>query len=125
MHKACKNHTISVRQICDLNLTINGATESIKFLISDALATDLTLGKNWLKSQKVVHNHALDCLYIGANSRQCVYLNRDARAPLNCAELPSDFLNNLSHGFPEKHAQKLESLIRDPVGIFLDYRPLR
>ena len=125
VHTAGKNHTIEIRQSCELSLTINGAITPMRFLISDNLTSDLTLGKTWLKAQRVVHDHGLDCLYIGVNSRQRVYLTRDDNALPDSNQIPNELPGDISHGFPEEHAPKLEKLLRDYADIFLGNGPLR
>ena len=122
---ASKNHSLKVQQTCELPLTINGATQNLKFLISDSLTSDLTLGKTWLKAQKVVHDHELDCLYLGVNSRQRVYLTRADRSFSYRAEVPCEFQEEINHNFPQEYFSKLKSLLGQYSDIFLAKGPLR
>ena len=85
---ACKNRTMIVRSACILPLTINGHTEKMR--------------RAWLKAQKVVNDHDLDCLYIGDNTRHRVFLtcNNNAKPEFIA---PPEFFASVQHGFPKEY----------------------
>ena len=90
----------------------------------DELGTDVTLGRPWLKAQKVVHDHDLDCLYIGDNTRHRVFLTcNNNSTPESTA--PPEFFVNVQHGFPKEYAPQLEALLRGFADIFFHVGPLR
>ena len=52
IYTACKTRTITVKTARMLPVTIGGVTEMVRFLVSDELRTDVTLGRTWLKNSK-------------------------------------------------------------------------
>ena len=106
-------------------LPISGHTENVRFLVCEELSASVTLGKTWLKAQKVVHDHDLECLYIGDKVRRHVYLtNNNNNEPLETAP-PSNFFKDVKHGCPAQCAPKIEALIREYADIFFHVGPLR
>ena len=61
IHTASKTRKMVVKIACVLPINIAGQTENMRFLVCDELDTDVTLGRTWLKAQKVMHDHDLDC----------------------------------------------------------------
>jgi hypothetical protein len=59
---AGKGQQMKVEGACDLQLTVGGLTEKANFLVSPSLRFDLVLGRRWLKEDRVIHDHDLDCL---------------------------------------------------------------
>ena len=57
IYTASKNQKIHVRTACFLPVTIAGYTEKVRFLVSNELRNDVTLGRSWLKAQKAVQDH--------------------------------------------------------------------
>ena len=102
-----------MRYACMLPLTIAGHTENVRFLVCEELSASVTLGKTWLKAQKVVHDHDLECLYIGDKVRRRVYLtNNFNNEPLETA-VPSDFLKAFNTGARLNTRRKLKHLFEN------------
>ena len=116
---------MKVNSACELPVTIDSQTEKIRFLICDELTSDVTLGKTWLQSQNVVHDHALNCLYIGKTSRRRVYLTHNNSAPPEHIEPPPKFFDDVKHGFPEELAPSLKVLLSEFADVLFAAGPLR
>ena len=125
VHTASKNKIMRVNSACDLPVKIAGQTDYVRFLMSDELASDVTLGRTWLKSENTVHDHALDCLYIGKDSRRRVYLTRDNSLPLERIEPPFNFFDKVKHGFSGDLATKLKDLLGGYSDVLFGTGPLR
>ena len=95
IYTASKNQKIHVRTACFLPVTIAGYTEKVRFLVSNELRNDVTLGRSWLKAQKAVQDHDLDCLYIGEKMRRRVFLSCDNNASPELVA-PENFFDYLS-----------------------------
>ena len=107
-----------------LPIIIDGQKEKMRFLICEELDTDVTLARTWLKAQKVMHDHDLDCLYIGDKMRRRVFLTCSDRPPFESVA-PPDFFASVQHEFPEEYAPQLESLLREYGDLFYHVGPLR
>ena len=107
---ACKNRDIIVRNACMLPFTIRECTDQTRFLVCDELRTDVTLDRTWLEAQKAVHDHDLDCLYIGDKMGRRVYLTNNNNAPPESVAPPVFFVS-VQHGCPNEYAPKLEALL--------------
>ena len=124
IYTACKTRTITVKTACVLPVTIGGVTEMVRFLVSDELRTDVTLGRTWLKTQKAVYDHDLDCLYIGDGMRRRVFLSSNNDASPEC-NAPENFFEEVQHGFPREYAPRLQHLLREYADIFFRAGPLQ
>ena len=107
-----------------LPLVVGEHTEMTRFLVCDELGTDVTLGRTWLKAQKAVHDHDLDCLYIGDKMRRRVYLTNNNNAPSESVA-PPEFFSSVQHGCPDEYAPRLEKLLREYADVFFRVGPLR
>ena len=116
---------MKVENACTLPVIIDGLTERIRFLICDELNSEVTLGKTWLKAQKVVHDHALDCLYIGVKSRRRVYLSRDNNKPRKCPAPPHDYFEEVKQNFPVEYTDRLKNLLSEYTDVLYGIGPLR
>ena len=121
---ASENKQIHVRTACLLPVTIAGYTEKIRFLVSDELRNDVTLGRNWLKAQKAVQDHDLDCLYIGETMRRRVFLSGDNNAPPELVA-HENFFDYVQYGFPPEHVSSLQQLLHDFTDVFFRTGPLK
>ena len=124
IHTACKDRKMTVSTACTLTVKIGECTEKVKFLVCNELGTDVTLGRTWLKAQKAVFDHDLDCLYLGTEMRHRVFLACDNNAPLELTA-PLDFFESVQHGFPLEYAPQLKQLLGDFGDIFFRVGPLR
>jgi hypothetical protein len=50
-------------EVADLSLDTS-------FLVSPGLRFDVVLGRRWLKEYQVIHDHNIDCLYLGRELRK-------------------------------------------------------
>ena len=126
VHTASNNKIMKITCACTLPVTIAGQTDSIRFLICDELNSEVTLGKTWLKAQKVIHDHDLDCLYIGVDSRRRVYLSYENNTtPKKCQAPPSDYFNDINQNFPIEYTGKLKNLLTEYADVFYRTGPLR
>ena len=115
---------MTVRKACILPLAVGEHTELTRFLVCDELGTDGTLGRTWLKAQKAVHDHDLDCLYIGDKMRRRVYLTNNNNAPSESVA-PPEFFSSVQHGCLDEYVPRLEKLLREYADVFFRVGPLR
>jgi hypothetical protein len=113
---------MKVEGACDLQLTVAGLTEKAKFLVSPSLRFNLVLGRRWLKENRVVHDHDLDCLYLGRDTRRRVFLGQ---APRAIVAQPRVKRGRVRDGFPETHRAELQYLLDRHADVFDDSGPLR
>jgi hypothetical protein len=61
---------------CYLHFVVSDLSVDTCFLVSPVLRFDVVLGRCWLKEYQVIHDHNLDCLYLGRESRRRVFLSQ-------------------------------------------------
>ena len=85
------------------------------FQVSSELRAELILGQPWLRNHQVIHDHVADCIFVGANGRQPVYLS----------PLPHDYEVTqpntefeIKHDFPPAFKERFLDLIGDHASSF-------
>ena len=84
-----------------------------KFYVSSDLSTDLILGRPWLWSHNVIHEHRGDCIYLGETERQRVYLSPEIKRKTSEHTLP-----DLTPNFPPEFTEKFQNLVKQHHTIF-------
>ena len=85
------------------------------FHVSEELRAELTLVRTWLKQHDVHHEHRTDCLYLGANDRQRIYL---VPMPEEQATAVNQLEFELPPTIPTKFVGRLRRALKTHASVF-------
>jgi hypothetical protein len=108
---------------CTLRVTVADIASACDFCVTPGLRYDIVLGRDWLKDNQVLHDHQLDCVYIGRNRRKRVFLGWTQRnAP---EKMPDELWRKFQHEFPKQHERVFRELLGRHQEIFDGNGPLK
>ena len=101
---------------------IQDAVYSDTLHVSPELHVELILGRPWWRRHRVIHDHVVDCFFVGSTGRQRVYVNPlphayELAASMREIDVQSDFPPELKHQFM--------NLIRLQASLFYGGRRLK
>jgi hypothetical protein len=87
-----------VEGYCTLRVAVGDIATVCDFCVTLGFRYVVELGRDWLKDNQVLHDHHLDCIYLGRNQRKRVFLGRTHRtAP---TKMPDELWRKFQHEFP-------------------------
>lgn len=90
------------------------------FYVSPDLENELVLGVPWFEDHRVIYEHCLGCIYLGAQDRNRVYFNPEVQHSSTNIPTPQ-----LSHKFPPEHLDEFLNLTKINNQTFHQGGPLR
>lgn len=90
------------------------------FYVSPDLENELVLGVPWFEDHRVIYEHCLGCIYLGARDRNRVYFNPEVQHSSTNIPTPQ-----LSHKFPPEHLDEFLNLTKINNQTFHQGGPLR
>ena len=86
-----------------------------KFQVSPELRAEVILGQPWLRQHQVIHDHGADCIFIGSQGRQRVFLGH---APYTYESVSPIEDIKVEHNFPPELSERFLETIRDHASSF-------
>jgi hypothetical protein len=90
--------------------------------VSLSLRFDVVLGRRWLKEYQVIHDHNLDCLYLGREVRRRVFLSQ---APKKKLPGHNVVWEKVQHGLLAEYQAEFKKLLTTHADNFDDSGSLR
>ena len=103
-----------------LSPEISGKHYPGTFFVSPDLENELVFGIPWFEQHRVIYEHCLGCIYLGAQERTRVYLTPEVRRAAVDPPVPE-----LRHNFPPEYQKRFLETAGIHASLFHQGGPLR